>query len=153
MAVIGQLRSYHKKFLFAIEIDEMEIGWFTSMSALKGELGVVEQREGGSIVVADQSPGLLKHPALTLRVGVTDNDELYNWWNQIIDSEANAGAKDASIKRNLAVVEKDRDGEELRRWNVFETWMSSFDAGEFDANQEENLVNEVVLVYKYFKKA
>lgn len=152
MPVVGKPRSYHKKFNFTIEIDGLEIAWFESCSAIEGEVGEVEQREGGSLVVANQSPGLYKTTPVTLKVGVTDNDELYNWWEEVVDAEANAGEPDDAYKKNVAVVQKDRDGSELKRWNLFEAWPKKFVAGEWDAKAEENTMEEITLVYRRFKK-
>lgn len=154
MPVVGKQRSYHKKFAFAVEIDGLEIAWFNSISSLEGEVDIVEQREGGSILVADQSPGLLKHPPLSLKVGSTDNDELYNWWLQVADAEANGGEPDEQYKRNISIVEKERDGiTVLRRWDLFQCWPNKFVAGEWDAGASENLMQEVSIVYKRFKLA
>jgi phage tail-like protein len=152
MPVVGKPRSYHKKFNFTVEIDGLEIAWFESCSPIEGEIGVVEQREGGSIVVADQSPGLYKVTPVTLKVGVTDNTELYDWWTDVIDAEANSGEPDDDYKKNVAIVQKDRDGTELKRWNLFEAWPNKYVAGEWDAKSEENTMEEVVLTYRYFKK-
>jgi phage tail-like protein len=149
MGVVGKPRSYHKKFLFSVEIDDCEVAWFESCSAIEAELGVVEQREGGKIVVADQSPGLLKTTPVTLTVGATDNRELWDWWEQIIDAAADSGEPDDSYKRNVAIVQRDRDGSEKRRYNLPKAWISKFKAAEWDAKAEENTMQEVTIVYPY----
>lgn len=153
MAVQGNPRNYDKKFLFAVEIDGIDVAWFESVSGLEAEIGVVEQHEGGNINVADQSPGKVKFAAITLMVGSTDNTQLYDWWLQVIDAGANVGEVDNDYKRNLSIVQKDRDGSEKRRFNLYEAWPSKYKSGEWDAKAEENVIEEVTLTYKYYDRA
>lgn len=152
MTVIGDARGYHKKFLFAIEIDGLEVAWFTTCSSLEAEVGVVEQHEGGLIGVADTSPGKLKWTPVTLTIGATDNNELYNWWLQVVDAGANSGEPDDRYKRNLAIVQKDRDQSERRRHNITKAWPSKFVFGSWDANAEENVMEEITLVFQYAER-
>lgn len=152
MAVVGKPRNYDKKFLFGIEIDGLEVAWFESCSSLEAEVGVVEQHEGGSIVVADQAPGKVKYAPITLMVGATDNRELYDWWEQVIDAAANSGEPDDSYKKNLSIVQKDRDGTVKKRHNVFLAWPNKYVAGEWDAKAEENVIEQITLTYRYFKR-
>lgn len=151
MAVTGTPRNYDKKFLFTVEIDGLDIAWFESISSLESEVGVVEQHEGGLINVADQSPGKIKFAPVTLMVGATDNRELYDWHLLVADAAANAGEPDDGYKKNVAIVQKDRDGSEKKRWNLFEAWPSKFKAGEWDAKAEENVIQEITLTYKRFE--
>jgi phage tail-like protein len=151
MPIVGQPRSYDKKFNFTIEIDGLDIAWFESVSGLEAEVGVVEQHEGGQLNVADQSPGKVKFAQLTLTVGATDNQELYNWFLQVIDSASNSGQPDNAYKKSVAVVQNDRDGTEKRRYNVYEAWPCKYKAGEWDAKAEENVIQEITLCYKYFE--
>lgn len=147
MAVIGEPRGYHKKFLFAVEIDGVDVAWFETCSSLEAEVGVVEQHEGGLIGVADQSPGKLKWTAVTLTVGATNNNELYEWWLLVVDAAANAGQPDDAYKKNVSIVQKDRDGTERRRHNLVKAWPSKFVFGSWDAKAEENVMEEVTLTF------
>jgi phage tail-like protein len=151
MPVTGTPRNYDKKFLFTVEIDGLDVAWFEKVSGLEKEVGVVEQHEGGDPNVADQSPGKVKFSEVTLTIGATDNRELYDWSELVIDAEAGTGAVDNDYKKNVAIVQKDRDGSEKRRWNLFECWPKKFSAGEWDAKAEENVMQEVVLVVKRWK--
>jgi phage tail-like protein len=151
MPVTGTPRNYDKKFMFTVEIDGLTVAWFEAVSGLEAEIGVVEQHEGGSINVADQSPGKVKFPAFTLSIGVTDNRELYDWWLQVYDAAANSGQPDNAYKKNISIVQKDRDGSTKRKWDCFECWPSKFKAGEWDAKAEENVMQEITITYKYFE--
>lgn len=150
MAVIGSPRNYDKRFLFAVEIDGLEVAWFSAISSLEAEIGVVEQFEGGQLTAADKSLGLVKFADLTLSIGTTNNRELYDWWLQVVNVAANSGLVDALYKKNLAIVQKDRDGSTKRRWTLYDAFPMKFKAGEWDASAEENVVQEMTLAYRYF---
>lgn len=151
--ILGSPRSFHKKFNFSVEIDGITVAWFMSAGPLEAELGVIEQREGGNPVVANQSPGLYKTTPCVLKVGASDNDELWRWWESVIDAESGTGDVEDAFKRNMAIVQKDRNGAELRRWNMSEAWPSKFVAGDWDATSEENVIQEMTVVFKRFKPA
>lgn len=153
MPVTGTPRNYDKKFLFSVEIDGLDVAWFESCSSLEAEIGVVEQHEGGNINVADQSPGKVKFPAVTLSIGATDNDELYQWWLQVVDAAANLGDVDKGYKKSLSIVQRDRDGSVKKRYNLAEAWPSKFVAGEWDAKSEENVMESVTLTYLRWERA
>lgn len=154
MAVEGAPRNYDQKFNFGIEIDDIDIAWFSAMSSLEAEVGVVEQHEGGSLNVADQAPGKVKFAEVTLSVGATDNRQLYDWWLQVIDAGSGVngtGLTAGKYKRNVSLVQRDRDGTTKRRWDLYEAWPRKFVAGEWDGNAEENAIQQVVLVFKRFE--
>ena len=152
MTVQGKPRRYDKKFLFAIEISGLEVAHFETMSELSVEVGVVDQHEGGKANVADQSPGKVKFNTVTLTIGSTDNEELYNWFLQVIDAAANSGEVDEDYKRTLNLVQKDRNGIEKRRFKLFKAWPMKYIAGEWDAKAEENVIESVELVYLRFER-
>lgn len=146
--VVGTPRSYHKKFNFAIEIDGLDIAWFKACSAIELELGIVEQHEGGEIGPADQSPGKLKITPVTLTVGVSDNDELWQWWNQVVDVVSGKGEPDERYKKTVVIKQLDRDGTERKRWTLSKAWPHKFNGGDWDATAEENVAESITLVYK-----
>lgn len=150
MTITGTPRGYDQKWNFKIEIDGIALSWFESMSGLEAEVGVVEQHEGGSIVVADQTPGKVKFTPVTLMVGATSNRELWDWFKLVVDAGANSGGTPDTVKKNLAVIQLERDGTEKKRWDLFQAFPSKFKAGEWDGKAEENVIQEITLTYRYF---
>jgi phage tail-like protein len=147
--VIGQPRRYLKRFLFVVEVDGIDgtIG-FETVGPIEAEVGLVEQHEGGLVEVADQSPGKVKWTEVVLTRGATDSRDLYDWFLQVVDAEANAGLLDEEYKRNVSIVARDRDGSERVRWNLQKAWPRKWKGGEWDAKAEENVVEEITLVYQ-----
>lgn len=147
--VVGQARSYYKKFKFIVEIDGVAFAGFQKCSALEAEIAVVEQSEGGTLI-PDKSPGRVKFSDLTLDRGATQDVDLFTWFKQVVDASANSGLKDSQYKRNLDVVQQDRDGTSLRRWRVTRAWPTKFSAGEWDNDADENVMESITLAFDYF---
>jgi len=151
--VVGNPRKYDKKFLYAVEIEGLEVAWFESCSKISASVEVVDQHEAGEMTVADQSPGIMKVERVTLKIGSTDNDELYNWWLLVIDAANNSGEPDDDYKKEVAIITKDRNKKEKKRHLLRKAWPCRFDAADgYDAKASENVMEEIELVYKFFER-
>jgi phage tail-like protein len=150
MAVVGQPRSFHKKFLFTVEIPGVAWAGFQKCSEPKMSTAVVEQWEGGAIV-ADQSPGRMKTAAITLERGATKDLDLYAWYKQVNSAAAGVGLPDDQYKKTVNIVRRDRAGNVLRRIELRKAWPSEYSAGEQDNTADGNVIESLVLTYQYFE--
>jgi hypothetical protein len=57
-----------------------------------------------------------------------------------------------NYKRNLDIVQQDRDGVTLRRWSLSRAWPVKFVAGEWDNESDENVIESVTLTYDFFER-
>jgi len=78
MAVIGNPRSFHKKFKFVCEIDDVGHAGFQKCSELSVEVANVQYFEGGSLI-PNKSPGRLTFSDVTLERGATQDRDLFDW--------------------------------------------------------------------------
>jgi phage tail-like protein len=147
--MFGSSKPYYKKFKFVVEIDGIARAAFQKCSQLEAEIAIIEQWEGGALT-ADKSLGRVKFSNVTLERGATDDLDLFNWFKQAINFTANTGLKDGEVKRNFDVVQQDRDGAELRRWNVFGGLPAKFKAGEWDNTSDENVLESIELAIDGF---
>jgi hypothetical protein len=123
MAVIGNPRTFHKKFKFIVEIDGVAHAGFQKCSELSVEIANVQYSEGGSLI-PNKSPGRLTFADVTL---------------------------EPEFKRNLDIVQQDRDGSTLRRWSLTGAWPVKFVAGEWDNEADENVIESVTLTFDFFE--
>lgn len=149
MAILGTPRSFHKKFLFVIEIDNVEVAKFRTCSELSGEVAEVDEWEGGALI-PDKSPGRATFADITLERGATQDRNLFDWWKQIINAGAGIGLADPQYKRQVDIVQRDRDGSTLRRWSLFNAWIKKFVAGDWDNTADENVMEAVTMAYDFF---
>jgi len=150
MTVIGNPRSFHKKFKFIAEIDGLGSAAFQTATELSVEAAKVEHFEGGSLI-PDKSPGRLTFTDVTLSRGATQDRDLYNWFVQVANAAQNAGLIDPLYKRLCDIIQLDRDNSVLRQWRLFNSWPQKFNAGDWDNNADEVVIEQVVLTYDYFE--
>ena len=150
MAIIGNPRSFHKKFKFLIEIDGVAHAGFQKCSELSVEVANVQYYEGGSII-PNKSPGRLTFADLTLERGATQDRDLFDWFQDVAVTASGLGLTGENFKRNLDIVQQDRDGTTLRRWSLSRAWPVKFVAGEWDNESDENVIESVTLAYDFFE--
>lgn len=147
-ATVGAPRTYHKKFKFVVEIDDFVNSGFQKCSELSIEVAKVEQREGGALIPYKE-PGLVTVSDVTLERGATDNFEIFTWFKQVADLAANRGIVTPGYRRNLDIVQQDRDGTPLRRWRLKNAWPTKFVGGDWDNNASENVIESVTLTFDF----
>ena len=150
MAVIGTPRTFHKKFKFIVEIDGVASAGFQKCSELSVEVANIEYHEGGTLI-PNKSPGRLKFADVNLERGATKDHDLFDWMEEVADAAANAGLVEPAFKRNLDIVQQDRDGSTLRRWSLSGVWPTKFVAGAWDNEADENVIESVTLTFDFFQ--
>lgn len=146
MAIFGVQRNWYKKFNFVVEIAGIAHAGFVTCSPISIQTAKVEHREGGSLI-ADKQPGLVTVPDVTLTRGSTDDLDFYNWVQEVASRDA--GLVFPFHQRTVDVVQTNRLGAEIRRWTLVDAWPTDWTAGEWDNNADENVMETVVLAYKY----
>ncbi len=90
-----------------------------------------------------------------------DTDALLPIVNDIVHAQGftnaanngGSGLQDPNFKRNLDIVQLDRDGSEVRRYRLQGAWPNKFVAGEWDNEAEENVIEMLTLVFDFFDEA
>lgn len=145
---------YQPKHRFRIRLGDLEIARFRSMSELSSEVDVIEEHEGGDPDVADQQPGKRRTTEVTLSTGASENEDLWNWWAQVLDPETGEGLDNDAFKKEVLVEELAPNRTTARRgWKLVKAWPKKFVAGDFDATASENQVRSITLVFSRLKKA
>ena len=157
MGLAGTAKSFDKKFKFEIEIDGFKSAAFSKMSELSFEVAKVEYHEGGA-VIPNKSPGRATFTDVTLERGATSDIDFWVWVSSVVSTAAAGvgspavGLPDPVYKRNMHLVQRDRDGSELKRWALFGAWPVKFVAGEWDNSADENVIEMVTLTFDFFDK-
>ena len=92
-------------------------------------------------------------PDVTLERGATQDHDLFDWFQEIAITTSGLGLTGVSFKRNLDIVQQDRDGTTLRRWTLTRVWPVKFVAGDWDNEADENVIESVTLTYDFFALA
>lgn len=149
--MFGTPRSFHKKFKFLLDIDDVGYAGFQKCSELSAEIAKIEYHEGGN-VLAHKSPGRVTVPDITIERAATADNDLWNWFSSCISLTSQLGLKEPDLYRNGDISQLDRDGTELRRWGLTGLWPTKFVAGDWDNEADENVIEKVTLALDTFDK-
>ncbi|OHD18493.1 MAG: phage tail protein [Spirochaetes bacterium GWB1_59_5] len=154
MPVQGTPRTFQKKFKFVVDIFGFGSAAFNKCSELSAEVEKVEYYEGGALI-PDKSPGRVKFTDITLERGATIDEDMYKWFLDMarVSVHPGVGLVDPLYKKDLAIIQKDRDETILHRWNVYGAWPVKFTAGEWDNGVDENVIEMLTLTFDYFERS
>src|SRR4051794_38621741 len=141
----GQRQDPYKKFKFLAEIDGITRAAFHEASGFDSSIDVVEHREGGENITNRKLPGAVKYSNITLKWGLTDDRELYDWHRQC----ANGNVQ----RRNGSVVLLDRAGNEKVRWNFRNAWPSKWTGPSFSAEGNDIAIETLELAHEFLERA
>jgi phage tail-like protein len=154
--IVGTPRNLFAKFKFRIEIDGIAYAGFQKCSELSAEAAVIEHYEGGAIIPV-KLPGRVKFPDVTLEQGACNDLDLYKWWLQVANVAAGQGGlgqPDPRYRRNLEIIQLERDDTIVQRWKLRNAWPSKFVAADgFDNTADEVVITSVQLTYDYWVPA
>jgi phage tail-like protein len=139
----------YKSYKFSVQITGNTVfakAGFQKVSGLKFEVDVIEYREGGDELTTSKSPGLTKYDPITLERGMSEDVDMWNWAQKVIEK---AGGFRANVSINL----KDRDGTIVKTWNINNAWVSGYATGEFDAQGNAVMIETLTVQHEGFTKA
>lgn len=130
----------YRNFRFRVEIDGIAQASFADASIPDSTTAPIDYREGTDPVHGRKLSGQTTYGNVSLKWGLTDSMDLYNWRKQVIDK----GAQGA--RRNLSLVLIDEAGDDKARWNVMEAWPTKYDASDFSAKGSDVVIESLDLV-------
>jgi phage tail-like protein len=130
----------YRGFRFRVEIDGITQAGFTDATIADSTTDPVDYREGTDPVHSRKLSGQTKYGNITLKWGLTDSMELYNWRKQVIERGA------AKARKNLSLVLVDEEGSDKARWNAMDAWPTKYDCTDFSAKGAEVLIESLDLV-------
>jgi len=135
----------YKNFRFLVELDGIVQAGFTDCSGFGSNVEVVEYREGGDAATVRKLPGKTSFPDITLKWGITDSRELYDWHRTAVDG--------AVQRKNGSIILQDDLGQEKIRWNFFSAWASKYDAPDFSAKGNDVAIDTLMISCERLERA
>jgi phage tail-like protein len=139
-------RDVYKGYNFLVEIDGITQAGFQECSGLESTAQMVEYREGTDPPHTRKLAGLNSFSPISLKRGVTDSDELYQWHRRALEG-ANPDRKSGSI------VLLDETGQEQIRWNFHRAWPSKWTGPSFNATSNSVAVESLEIMHEEIKRA
>jgi phage tail-like protein len=135
-----------RNFRFLVEIDGITQGSFSEATIPDSTQDPIEYREGDESPTARKIPGLIKYGNVTLKWGITDSMDLYNWRKLVEDGKT----KDA--RKNMAIILLDEEGNPSARWEFSQAWPNKYDAPDLSAKGTDIAIETLEIVHEGFKR-
>jgi phage tail-like protein len=147
-----------------LQDDKTTRGGFTECTAPRVSIKEMLYRENNHGNSPIKVSGLATHEPVTLKRGVTNNRQMYNWYklvnndagtlNKFQDGITGLGAvpfQDPNYRREVLISALDRQGNFVKHWLLYNAWPSAYKGtNDFDAKSNEIAVEEVTLTYEVF---
>lgn len=141
----GPRRDPYRNFNFLVEIDGITQAGFSDCSGFGASTDPTEYREGGDPKTMRKLPGLTKYNNVTLKWGLTDSRELYDWYRDVVNGKIQ--------RKNGSIIVLDLEGQEKVRWNFFEAWPSKFTHPDMSAKANDVAIETLELVVERLERA
>jgi phage tail-like protein len=127
----------YKNFRFLVEIEGITQAGFSECSGFGSEVEVIEYREGGEPTSVRKLPGRVRYPNITLKWGVTDSRELYDWHRAVLQGQIQ--------RKRGAIVLLDDSGAPKVRWVFSNAWPSKWDGPDLCAKGNDVAIETLVI--------
>lgn len=136
----GDRKDPFRSFNFAVEIDGIARAGFRECSGLDASSDPIDYREGTEGPTARKLPGLVKYSNITLKWGMTDDHELWDWRKKAMTGKIE--------RKNGSIVLLDDTGTEKMRWNFREAWPTKWSGPSFNATGNEVAIETLEIVHE-----
>lgn len=125
---------------FSVEIDGIQEAVFRECSGLESEIEVLSYEEGGVNDHPHKLPGRAKFTNVTLKRGVTDSKDLWEWFS---------GGIQGQIKRKTVhIILCDAKGEEVKRWTFDGAYPIKWTGPSLNANETVLAIETLELAHE-----
>jgi phage tail-like protein len=136
----------YRQFRFRVEIDGIVQAGFSECIMEPSSTEIIEYREGTDPTHCRKLPGLTKYGNITLKWGITDLMDLWNWRQNIVLLGA------AGNRKNMSITLVDEMGADKSRWEIIEAWPVKFDPPNFHAKLNEVAIELIEITCESFKR-
>jgi len=142
---LGNRGDPYLNFNFLVELDGITQAGFTDCSGFGSTTEPVEMNEGGFNSASHKFVGRTKQNNLTLKWGLTDSRELYNWYRDVVNGKIQ--------RKNGSIIVLDLEGQEKVRWNFREGWPTKWDGPDFTAKGNDVVIETLEIAHEGIERA
>jgi phage tail-like protein len=142
---VGARVDPYRNFNFLVEIAGITQAGFSDCTGFGASTDPIEYREGGQAPGPRKLPGQTKFPNITLKWGLTDSRELYDWYLDV--------TKGIIERRSGSIILNDLQGAEVMRWNFYDAWPTKWDGADFTAKGTDVAIETLELAIERLERA
>jgi phage tail-like protein len=140
LGMAPQRHDPYKNFKFRVEIDGLTAAAFREVSGLESETAVIEYRVGTDPNVVRKLPGLTKYANLVFKRGITQDAELAQWRQRVIEGNLD--------RRNGSIVLQDDTGQDQVRWNFRNGWPCKLQGPDLNAHGSDVAIETLEIAHE-----
>jgi phage tail-like protein len=135
----------YRAYNFKLEIQGVTEAHFTECSGMGVKVHAIRYREGGTSQVVHRLPGQVEYDDITLRYGLTQSRELWDWFMSAVKGQVE--------RKNVSIVLVNDDGvTEVMRWNLIDAWPTYWRGALLDALSNEAAIESLTFVYETLER-
>ena len=143
MTTAGKVYPY-MSFEFRIEIEGIVYAQASEVTGLSMETETEPYEEGGVNDFVHQLPKRTKYQHIVLKRGITDKDEMWNWYKDVVNGKFK--------RKNGAIILMDVIGDDKWRWNFIDAYPVKWTGPELRANSNTVAFESIELAHHGIKK-
>ena len=132
----------YRNFRFRVEIDGIQAAAFSDATIPDSTTEPVEYREGTDPTTPRKLSAMTKYGDITLKKGLTDSMELYEWRKQVEQSGA------SKARKNISLILIDEEGNDKARWDIVEAWPKKYAPADLSAKGNEVIIEPLEIVHE-----
>lgn len=141
MAATGARVDPYVNFNFLVELEGIVQAGFRECTGMEATTEVIDHRQGGDNTTVYKLPGKTSYGDITLKWGLTDSPELWNWRRLVIEGRVQ--------RKNGSIVVYDlANRTEVVRWNFVNAWPTKWTGPELNAVANEVALESLVLAHE-----
>lgn len=135
---------------FLFTVDGIDLGWFTSVTGLEVSIETQDIVEGGQNNYAHRLPGRMSWPNVVFTRGLTDSDNLLDWFNES-SGEQFAANKNKLERSTASIALLSAAGDRLRSWDIDGAFPVRWSGPSFAADTNGAAAEELEITHHGFR--
>jgi phage tail-like protein len=133
---------------FGVEFQGQVVGAFRECSGLGSENEVVEYKASGpnGEYVIKKVPGRLKWNNITLKRGITDSMDMWQWRKLVEQGNI------SDARKNGTITMYNQQGTAVAKWNFLNAWPSKLTGPTANASNNEVAIEEMELTHEGYER-
>lgn len=138
----GKRTDPYRNFRFRVVIDGIQTAAFADVTIPDTSSDAVDYREGTDAPQSRKLSGQTKFGNVTLKKGLSDSMDLYNWRKAIQQKGA------LNNRKSLSIILVDEEGNDKAQWDIVEAWPTKYDVSPLSAKGNEVSIETLELVHE-----